>query len=198
MIPQLAPHSDVDVASEFWEEGRWNKLTRKLKEEPLVPVGLAMTCYALYGATKSIRRGDKYQTNRFFRARVYAQGFTLLCIVVGSIYWKEDRDKRKHYQGLLGEKRAREKKEAWIRELEARDREDELERQSRRASKESRRNAEAAMRQDAMVDRETGLSEGSGTSSNSSALDMSDMRRLLTASDILAPAMSLWWRQSTR
>lgn len=179
--------------SEFWDEGRWSKLGRRLKEEPLVPVGLALTCYALYGATKSIRRGDKYQTNRFFRARVYAQGFTLLCIVVGSIYWKEDRDKRKHYQGLLGEKRAREKKEAWIRELEARDREDELERQKTRARRESRRNAEAALR--------NGEGEGAQAvnavrvvgDSNSSAMDKGDLSELLSGSRILSSAMSLWW-----
>lgn len=158
-----------------------------------MPVGLALTCYALYGATKSIRRGDKYQTNRFFRARVYAQGFTLLCIVVGSIYWKEDRDKRKHYQGLLGEKRAREKKEAWIRELEARDREDELERQKTRARRESRRNAEAALR--------NGDGEGAQAvnavrvvgDSNSSAMDKRDLSELLSGSRILSSAMSLWW-----
>jgi len=165
---------------------------RRLKEEPLVPVGLALTCYALYGAARSIRRGDKHQTNRFFRARVYAQGFTLLCIVVGSIYWKEDRDKRKHYQGLLGEKRAKEKKEAWLRELEARDREDELERQSRRARRESRRGIEAMPPSEDDAGTQAVAAVNGGTQ-NSSALATRDLRALLFASsNILGPAMSLW------
>ena len=59
-----------------------------------------------------------------FRARIYGQAFTLLCIVAGSIYYKEERAKRKEFEGALGERKVLEKKEAWIRELEARDRED--------------------------------------------------------------------------
>lgn len=112
--------------------------------------------------------------------------------MVGSIYWKEDRDKRKHYQGLLGEKRAREKKEAWLRELEARDREDELERQSRRARRESRRGIEAMSSDDENAGTQTVAAVGGGVQ-NSSALATRDLRALLFASsNILGPAMSLW------
>ena len=56
-----------------------------------------------------------------FRARIYAQGFTLLCLVAGSYYYAEDRDKRKQFEGVKAERKAREKNEAWIRELEARE-----------------------------------------------------------------------------
>ena len=56
-----------------------------------------------------------------FRARIYAQGFTIVAMVAGSIYWKSDRQKRKEVEGLVAERKAREKNEAWIRELEARD-----------------------------------------------------------------------------
>ena len=63
----------------------------------------------------------------------------MLCLVVGSVYWKEDREKRKHYQGLLAEKRAQEKREAWIKELEARDEEERLEREMRQKRREIRR-----------------------------------------------------------
>ena len=59
-----------------------------------------------------------------FRARIYAQGFTLLAIVAGSFYYAEDRERRKEYEGVKTAQKAREKNEAWIRELEARDRED--------------------------------------------------------------------------
>ena len=94
-------------------------------------IGCALTCWALLGATRSIRRGDHATTNRMFRARIYAQGFTLLCLVAGSYYYAEDRDKRKVFEGVKAEQRAREKNEKWIRELEARDREDREERESR-------------------------------------------------------------------
>jgi len=66
-----------------------------------------------------------------FRARIYAQGFTLLCIVAGSYYYAEDREKRKVFDGVKAEQRAREKNERWIRELEARDREDKQEKDAR-------------------------------------------------------------------
>ena len=59
-----------------------------------------------------------------FRARIYAQGFTLLAIVVGSMYYQTDRQKRKEFDGVVADRKAKEKNEAWIRELEARDQED--------------------------------------------------------------------------
>lgn len=121
----------------------------------------------------------------YFRARVYAQAFTLLVLCVGSMYWKGDREKRKHYEGLLGEKKAQEKRDAWIRELEARDREDEIERQKREKRRQAQREGksfEEAEREAAKV----------GTPQASSAMDASDLRRLALSSRILGPAMWLW------
>ena len=40
------------------------------------------------------------------------------------MYYKKDRIRRKEFEGVIAEKKAKEKNEAWIRELEARDRED--------------------------------------------------------------------------
>jgi hypothetical protein len=59
-----------------------------------------------------------------FRARIYAQGFTLVAMVAGSIYWDSDRKRRKEFEGVVEERKMREKNEAWIRELEARDEEE--------------------------------------------------------------------------
>ena len=42
----------------------------------------------------------------------------------GSYYYNADRLKRKEYTDLVKQKKAQEKREAWIRELEARDQED--------------------------------------------------------------------------
>lgn len=131
-----------------------------------------------------MRTGDKEATNRYFRARLYAQGFTIVCVCAGAIYYQEDRQKRKHYQGLLGEKRAREKKEAWIRELEARDREEEVERKKRAARKEKMKEKGAAV----------ATAEEKGKESPS-PMDEGDLRSLLTGSRILGPAMAGWWRR---
>ncbi|KFY70004.1 hypothetical protein V499_09554 [Pseudogymnoascus sp. VKM F-103] len=131
--------SSFDGDTEFYEENRWQKLTRRLKEEPLVPLGCALTCWALYHASKSIRSGDQQRTNRMFRARIYAQGFTIVAMVAGSMYWKSDRQKRKEFDEVVAERKAKEKNDLWIKELEARDEEEkeiraEKERRSKRLS----------------------------------------------------------------
>ncbi|PSS15338.1 hypothetical protein M430DRAFT_77085, partial [Amorphotheca resinae ATCC 22711] len=116
--------SSFDDNADFYEENRWQKFSRRLKEEPLIPLGCALTCMALLGATRSIRAGDHNRTNRMFRARIYAQGFTIVAMVAGSMYWQTDRQKRKEFEGVIAERKAREKNQAWIRELEARDEEE--------------------------------------------------------------------------
>ncbi|KAI9838729.1 MAG: Respiratory supercomplex factor 1, mitochondrial [Sclerophora amabilis] len=116
--------SSFDGNKDFYEENRWQKFSRRLKEEPLVPLGCVLTCYALFQAGKSIRIGDHARTNRMFRARIYAQGFTLLAIVAGSVYYQKDREKRKQFDGIVAEKKVQEKRDAWIRELEVREQED--------------------------------------------------------------------------
>ena len=116
--------SSFDSEPEFFEEARFQKLWRKLRQEPLIPVGCVLTCYALYMATKSIRAGDHHQTNRMFRARIYAQGFTLVALVAGSIFYKDERLKRKVFETKVEEKKLAEKRDKWLAELEARDQED--------------------------------------------------------------------------
>ena len=118
------PFPPTQIRSDFFEEKRLGKLWRRLKEEPLIPVGCAATIYALYQATKSIRHGDHHQTNRMFRARIYAQGFTLVALVAGSIFYKDDRLKRKRFETAVEDKKAAEKRDRWLRELEMRDNED--------------------------------------------------------------------------
>lgn len=76
-------------------------------------------------SSKSVRTGDKHRTNRMFRRRIYAQGFTILAMIAGQVYWEQDRKKRKQFEGLVDEKQKKEKHEAWLRELEAREEEEE-------------------------------------------------------------------------
>lgn len=100
-------------------------MTRRLKEEPLIPLGCGLTVWALYSAAKSIRRGNNgFETNRYFRYRLYAQSFTLVAMLGGSFYYKSDRLKRNEYVKLKKEQEALAKRDKWIRELEAREAED--------------------------------------------------------------------------
>ena len=59
-----------------------------------------------------------------FRARIYGQFFTIVCMVGGSFYYAEEREKRKIFESAVAQKKVAERKEAWIRELEARDEEE--------------------------------------------------------------------------
>ena len=59
-----------------------------------------------------------------FRLRLYGQAFTIVAMLAGSFYYNSDRILRKEYDKLVQERKAQEKRDAWIRELEARDREE--------------------------------------------------------------------------
>ena len=59
-----------------------------------------------------------------FRARVLAQGLTVVAMVAGSMYYSQDREKTKELRKLKEEKDAEEKRSKWIKELEIRDEED--------------------------------------------------------------------------
>ena len=64
------------------------------------------------------------RANMMFRRRIYAQGFTIAAMVGGSYYWKADRLKRKEFEMTVKERQAAERKDKWLRELEARDAEE--------------------------------------------------------------------------
>ncbi|GMK58929.1 hypothetical protein CspeluHIS016_0603710 [Cutaneotrichosporon spelunceum] len=57
---------------------------QKCKEQPMVPVGVAATTFALLGATASLRSGNRKQFQHFLRLRVAAQGITVVAMVVGA------------------------------------------------------------------------------------------------------------------
>lgn len=85
---------------------------------------MGLTTFAFISAYRAIRRGDSHQANRMFRARVAAQGFTVVAMVAGSMYYSKDREKTKELRKLNDEHDAEVKRQKWIRELEARDEED--------------------------------------------------------------------------
>ncbi|KZP01404.1 hypothetical protein CALVIDRAFT_532164 [Calocera viscosa TUFC12733] len=78
-FPQHVPPSDLQ---ETYVQKGW----RKCKEQPVVPLGVLLTCIAFLGATRSLRSGDKASFNRYLRFRVLAQGLTIVGCVAGA-YW---------------------------------------------------------------------------------------------------------------
>lgn len=85
---------------------------------------MALTCWALWRASRSIRTGgDRAYTNKMLRRRIYAQGFTVAAMVGGSYWYADEHKKRKEGDKVSREVKAKERNEAWIRELEAREEE---------------------------------------------------------------------------
>lgn len=71
-----------------------------------------------------------------FRARVLAQGFTILAVVAGGMYYSQDRSRNAELRKLQEAQTAEEKRAKWIRELEIRDQEE----KALRARLDARRN----------------------------------------------------------
>ncbi|KAI1421501.1 mitochondrial hypoxia responsive domain-containing protein [Xylaria sp. FL1777] len=115
--------SSFDDDKEYQETG-FQRVSRKLREEPLIPLGTILTCAALYNAWRAMRRGDHASVQRMFRARIGAQAFTVLAMVAGGAYYGADREKRKELIKLEAQKRAEERNQKWLHELEVRDQED--------------------------------------------------------------------------
>jgi hypothetical protein len=124
--PQRIPlhPAHVSLSSDFYNERPLQKVVRKLKEEPLVPIGCLLTVAAFTNAYLAMRKGDHARVQTFFRARVAAQGFTVLAMVAGGFYYQADRHRQKELWKLKREREAEEKRQKWIRELEIRDEED--------------------------------------------------------------------------
>jgi Hypoxia induced protein conserved region len=122
----------------------------------LVPLGTALTVFAFVQAWRAIRRGDSRAANIMFRYRVGAQAFTVLAMVVGGIYYNNDRQRTKELRKLEEQTKAEEKRQKWIRELEARDAEE----KAMRAALERRRHGTVV--EDREVEAETGRKEPTG------------------------------------
>jgi flagellar biosynthesis/type III secretory pathway M-ring protein FliF/YscJ len=71
-----------------------------------------------------MKTGDSVEMNRMFRARIYAQAFTLVALVAGGMYFKTERQQRREFDQAVELQKKQEKRDAWLRELEIRDKED--------------------------------------------------------------------------
>ncbi|KAK2067831.1 hypothetical protein P8C59_001537 [Phyllachora maydis] len=128
-LPTLAsrplPSSfDEDVDNPYKHETTAAKVLRKFKEEPLIPLGTALTIAAFAGSYRAFRRGDHWQVQYYFRARIAFQAFTIAAVVFGGWYYAEDRSRAQALKKQRWAREADEKRQRWIRELEARDEED--------------------------------------------------------------------------
>lgn len=71
-----------------------------------------------------MKAGDSLEMNRMFRARIYAQAFTLFAVVGGGMYYQAERKSRREFEQAVEERKSQEKRDAWLHELEIRDKED--------------------------------------------------------------------------
>ncbi|KAG2183171.1 hypothetical protein INT43_006166, partial [Umbelopsis isabellina] len=51
------------------EETGMQRMKRKFREEPFVPAGVALTCFALVAATVGIKQGRRQYANNMMRLR---------------------------------------------------------------------------------------------------------------------------------
>ncbi|XP_030841509.1 HIG1 domain family member 2A, mitochondrial-like [Strongylocentrotus purpuratus] len=65
------------------QEGFREKLIKKLKQNPFVPIGCLATAGALTYGLVMFKRGNTAKSQTMMRARVAAQGFTIAAILVG-------------------------------------------------------------------------------------------------------------------
>ncbi|KAL7007831.1 Respiratory supercomplex factor 1, mitochondrial [Cystobasidiomycetes sp. EMM_F5] len=99
----------TQIVEESERETAWQKTMRRFKEEPMVPLGMALTTVALVGATQSMRHGDRNKFNKMLRFRVIAQGFTVVAALGGSIYYGDKRRREKLEQGNVRDKEKRDR-----------------------------------------------------------------------------------------
>lgn len=111
----------------------------------------------------------------------------MLAMLAGSIYWESDRSKRKQYNGLVKEKEQKDKYEAWLRELEIRqEEEEELKRMRKKIV-----DAQAAERRKSMEGGKQMERTPGSLESVKSPLESSDLRE----GSILAEVRRLWDRR---
>jgi hypothetical protein len=105
------------------------KTWRRMREEPLIPLGMGLTIAAFVGASRAMRKGDHARVNLMFRRRIQAQAFTVVMIVAGGFYMADEKAKRKRLEDMDRQKRAEDRKGKWLEELDQRDEDDRIARE---------------------------------------------------------------------
>lgn len=107
------------------------KLVYRSKQQPLVPLGCLATTAAVIMAAKGVRTGNAPKAQFWFRWRVGLQGFTLVALVFGSIYYDKAFSAAQKTEEELAIEKAKVREKLWIEELERRD--NEMKERQRRA-----------------------------------------------------------------
>ncbi|KAH8321136.1 hypothetical protein KR074_010598 [Drosophila pseudoananassae] len=79
----LDPIAEVETTKE--------KLQRKIKENPLVPIGCLATTVALTAGLYNFRTGNRKMSQLMMRSRIAAQGFTVLALIMGVVMTYSDK-----------------------------------------------------------------------------------------------------------
>jgi Hypoxia induced protein conserved region len=77
----------------FEPESGKDKLIRKFKENPFVPIGCLATAAALSVGLYSFKKGERRMSQMMMRTRIVAQGFTVVALVVGVLGFTINKDK---------------------------------------------------------------------------------------------------------
>ncbi|CAB4419276.1 unnamed protein product [Rhizophagus irregularis] len=90
-MSQQTNSSSSNAQSQIKYESLNRRIIRKFKEQPLIPLGMFATVFALVGATIGFTRGDSTTMQRFLRFRVAAQGFTVVALAGAPVYYQINR-----------------------------------------------------------------------------------------------------------
>ncbi|WWC66595.1 uncharacterized protein I206_100498 [Kwoniella pini CBS 10737] len=77
-------------------------IVKKCKEQPFVPIGCLATVGALLGATYHLRKGNRNKFNQFLRLRVYAQGATVVALMIyGGVAFTNDQQQANYIRNRI-------------------------------------------------------------------------------------------------
>lgn len=68
------------------QETTKEKFIRKFSENPLVPIGCLTTAAVLSFGLYSFKKGERQMSQYMMRARIGAQGLTVVALIVGVLY----------------------------------------------------------------------------------------------------------------
>lgn len=119
------PSSFDNKDTELEDMPFWEKMIFHCKQQPLVPLGTLATTGAVILAAQSMRKGNKKDTQKWFRWRVGLQGLTLVALVAGSFIYGKSKKETESYEEQLRQK-AKMREQLWIQELERRDAETQM------------------------------------------------------------------------
>ncbi|CAH0476530.1 unnamed protein product [Peronospora belbahrii] len=75
--------------------GGKKSLWKRIKEEPLVPIGCALTAAVLLGGLVTFQRGQSKLGNKFMQARVVLQTATVFALAGGAAMASSEKKERK-------------------------------------------------------------------------------------------------------